>query len=295
MYPIWLQFVPCIDVVVLEFICNLLSIIQNYVSFIVLQGVACVWMAQHPKQNQHHIYTNSNTVPPKYLYIYILIVDFSSVRKFFAQKIDKEWEKAGIIHPAKCLIVEYFAPKFSLIAMNTYRTIHIMGILVIFADAHYQRTHTHFVCSPGALRAYVTSTANIQHHQFKRKIHFSDSIKCTSRFNDDDAVYLPWKVQIEKLSFSISLSPFFSFSLCICLSVFSTSSIRCRLYYRSLFQSHGLFDASCKIFRSRWHVHFTMSMPIDNNIFDRYKRIEFSFYFHHSIVCKCLRGSRFEK
>lgn len=31
MYPIWLQFVLGIDVVMLEFICNLLLVIRNYV------------------------------------------------------------------------------------------------------------------------------------------------------------------------------------------------------------------------------------------------------------------------
>lgn len=146
--------------------------------------------------------------------------------------------------------MRFYTHKFWLIAMNIHK-MGAIGSCVSCTLCPWVVT----VLLMLMLRAYVTSTANIQQHQFKRKIHFSDSIKRTSR--SMMMPYLPWKVQIEKLSFS-----------------------------STRFDSH-IQSTTCT---------FAMSMPIfvvvavDISIATN----ESNFSFHHSIVCKCRRGSRFE-
>lgn len=197
-----------------------------------------------------------------------------------AQNIDakEKEEDDGMTHPA-VVIVEYFAPPI-------YRWL----LCIYTCNGHFFGNVRPLPSHHRPLYAYIMSTANIQHHQFKRKIHFFDSIKRTSLVRMMMVPYLPWKVQIEKLSFStFSLS--LSLSFCCCSLPWSFLSLSQLSACETFF---GLSDIMLYL--------STMSMPIVN-VFDHATNESNSIFFffcllllcfHHSIVCKCLKGSRFE-
>lgn len=188
MYPIWLQICVVLYIlnVVVEFICNLLSIIQNYVRslcwacaagwhilpFCFLFGVDCRFLGQ-----SHRGWHRFDSTPCIWLLNILHPNIFFSSADCYEYTYNGHWVAVAAV----AAVTAPAAPPA--------------------ADANRMLGFVWF--------AYVMSTANIQHHQFKRKIlfFFSDSIKRTSLVPSmlmmmiRCRVYLPWKVQIEKLSF----------------------------------------------------------------------------------------------